>query len=180
MTTATRPTEQQVWGWLAEVPDPEIPAVSVVDLGIVRDVAWDGDELAVAVTPTYSGCPATSVIAFQIEEALRARGLDRVRLERRLSPPWTTAWISEEGRRKLAAYGIVPPDESAGPASPLSRLGGRRARRELPALRVGAHQPGQRVRLDAVQGAVPLRRLPGAVRLLQVPLTAWRASTRSR
>jgi len=126
MTTATRPTEQQVWGWLAEVPDPEIPAVSVVDLGIVRDVAWDGDELAVAVTPTYSGCPATSVIAFQIEDALRAKGLDRVRLERRLSPPWTTAWIAEEGRRKLAAYGIAPPDESAGPASPLSRLGGRR------------------------------------------------------
>jgi ring-1,2-phenylacetyl-CoA epoxidase subunit PaaD len=126
MTTATRPTEQQVWGWLAEIPDPEIPAVSVVDLGIVRDVAWDGDELAVAVTPTYSGCPATSVIVVQIEEALRARGLDRVRLERRLSPPWTTAWISEEGRRKLTAYGIVPPDESAGPASPLSRLGGRR------------------------------------------------------
>ena len=110
MTTATRPTEQQAWGWLADVPDPEIPAVSVVDLGIVRDVAWDGDELAVAITPTYSGCPATSVIAFQIEEALRAKGLDRVRLERRLSPPWTTAWISEEGRRKLAAYGIAPPD----------------------------------------------------------------------
>ena len=119
-------TTSQVWSWLGEVPDPEIPVISVVDLGIVRDVAWDGDELTVAITPTYSGCPATSVIAFQIEEALRARGLDRVRLERRLSPPWTTAWISEEGRRKLAAYGIMPPDESAGPASPLSRLTGRR------------------------------------------------------
>ena len=126
MTTATRPTEQQVWGWLAEVPDPEIPAVSVVDLGIVRCAAWDGDELTVAITPTYSGCPATSVIAFQIEQALQAKGLERVRLERRLSPLWTTAWISAEGRRKLAAYGIVPPDESAGPASPLSRLSGRR------------------------------------------------------
>lgn len=99
----------QVWDWLAEVPDPEIPVISLVDLGIIRDVAWDGDTLAVAVTPTYSGCPATAVIAMDIEAALRGHGITKLRLDRRLSPPWTTDWISAEGRRKLRAYGIAPP-----------------------------------------------------------------------
>jgi ring-1,2-phenylacetyl-CoA epoxidase subunit PaaD len=108
------PDVAEVWEWLQEVPDPEIPVVSVVDLGIVRDVRWDGDEgqvLVVTVTPTYSGCPATSMIAFEIERAIRERGVERVRLETRLSPPWTTDWISEEGREKLKSYGIVPPQK---------------------------------------------------------------------
>ncbi|HEX2134717.1 MAG TPA: 1,2-phenylacetyl-CoA epoxidase subunit PaaD [Microvirga sp.] len=122
-TTLTRPSVDQLRAWLAEVPDPEIPAVSVIDLGIVRDVRWSGDELVVALTPTYSGCPATSVIAFDVEAALRARGIERVRIERRLSPPWTTDWITEEGRRKLEAYGIAPPAEQAADIpSPLDRL----------------------------------------------------------
>lgn len=99
----------QVWDWLAEVPDPEIPVISLVDLGIIRDVAWEGDTLAVAVTPTYSGCPATAVIALDIEAALRARGIGKLRLDRRLSPPWTTDWISAAGREKLRAYGTAPP-----------------------------------------------------------------------
>lgn len=99
----------QVWDWLAEVPDPEIPVISLVDLGIIRDVAWQGDTLAVAVTPTYSGCPATAVIAMDIEAALRGHGIARLRLERRLSPPWTTDWISAAGREKLRAFGIAPP-----------------------------------------------------------------------
>ena len=122
-TTLTRPSVDQVRAWLAEVPDPEIPAVSVIDLGIVRDVRWSGDELVVALTPTYSGCPATGVIAFEVEAALRAHGIERVRIERRLSPPWTTDWITEEGRRRLEAYGIAPPAEKVadGP-SPLDRL----------------------------------------------------------
>jgi ring-1,2-phenylacetyl-CoA epoxidase subunit PaaD len=83
--------------------------ISLVDLGIIRDVSWDGDELVVAVTPTYSGCPATSVINFDIEAALRDHGVANIRLERRLSPAWTTDWISEDGRRKLKDYGIAPP-----------------------------------------------------------------------
>ena len=122
-TTLTRPSVDQVRAWLAEVPDPEIPAVSVIALGIVRDVRWSGDELVVALTPTYSGCPATGVIAFEVEAALRAHGIERVRIERRLSPPWTTDWITEEGRRRLEAYGIASPAEKAadGP-SPLDRL----------------------------------------------------------
>jgi ring-1,2-phenylacetyl-CoA epoxidase subunit PaaD len=99
----------EVWRWLSEVPDPEIPVLSVTDLGIVRDVARDEDTLVVTVTPTYSGCPATAVINIDIEQALRARGFDKVRLERRLSPPWTTDWIGAEAREKLRAYGIAPP-----------------------------------------------------------------------
>lgn len=100
---------EEIWGWLRDVPDPEIPVISLVDLGIVRGVAWDGDTLVVTVTPTYSGCPATSVINIDIEAALRGRGIEKLRLERSLSPPWTTDWISAEGREKLRAYGIAPP-----------------------------------------------------------------------
>jgi ring-1,2-phenylacetyl-CoA epoxidase subunit PaaD len=105
----TLPSTAEVWNWLAQVPDPEIPVISLTDLGIIRDVEWDKDTLVVTVTPTYSGCPATGVINLDIEMALRERGLDKVRLERQLSPPWTTDWISGEGRAKLRAYGIAPP-----------------------------------------------------------------------
>lgn len=105
------PSPQQIWGWLAEVPDPEIPVVSVVDLGIVRDVAVEGEEVVVTVTPTYSGCPATAVISLDIETAIRAKGVENIRIEQQLSPAWTTAWISQEGREKLRAYGIAPPVE---------------------------------------------------------------------
>ncbi|NIX75869.1 1,2-phenylacetyl-CoA epoxidase subunit PaaD [Microvirga terricola] len=100
---------EQVWHWLSEVPDPEIPVISLADLGIVRDIAWDHDTLVVTVTPTYTGCPATTVINLDIERALRERGVEKIRLERRLAPPWTTDWISREGREKLRVYGIAPP-----------------------------------------------------------------------
>jgi len=109
MDATTLPGTDEVWRWLAQVPDPEIPVISLTDLGIIRDVAWEGDTLFVAVTPTYSGCPATSVINLDIEAALKAHGIGKLRLERRLSPAWTTDWISTEGRDKLRAYGIAPP-----------------------------------------------------------------------
>ncbi len=109
MTTALHPSIDEIWHWLSEVPDPEIPVISVTDLGIVRDVGWQDDTLVVTVTPTYSGCPATTVINLDIERALAEKGLDKVRLERRLSPAWTTDWISAAGREKLRAYGIAPP-----------------------------------------------------------------------
>jgi ring-1,2-phenylacetyl-CoA epoxidase subunit PaaD len=99
----------RVWAWLGEVPDPEIPVISVVDLGIVRDVFFDGDECVVTITPTYSGCPAMQVIAEDVENALRARGLPRVRIATRLSPAWTTDWMSEAGKAALKGYGIAPP-----------------------------------------------------------------------
>lgn len=114
MATATLPSLDEVWHWLSQVPDPEIPVLSLVDLGIVRDVKWDDDTLVVTVTPTYSGCPATGIINLDIERELNARGVAKVRLERRLSPPWTTDWMSAEGREKLRAYGIAPPvDDTA-------------------------------------------------------------------
>ncbi|OED01320.1 MULTISPECIES: 1,2-phenylacetyl-CoA epoxidase subunit PaaD [unclassified Rhizobium] len=109
MVTALHPSVDEVWHWLSEVPDPEIPVISLTDLGIIRDVGWHEDTLVVTVTPTYSGCPATAMINLDIERALAEKGLDHVRLERRLSPAWTTDWISAEGREKLRAYGIAPP-----------------------------------------------------------------------
>jgi len=109
--TATRPTTEEIWDWLDQVPDPEIPVISLVDLGIIRDVVWDDSHLVVTVTPTYSGCPATSVINFEIEKTLRDRGLQDFELKRQLSPAWTTAWISDKGRAKLREFGIAPPVE---------------------------------------------------------------------
>ena len=108
---ATRPSEAQIWAWLDEVPDPEIPVISLVDLGIIRGVAWAGDVLEVTVTPTYSGCPATTVINLDIVAALKDKDVKDVRLIKQLSPAWTTAWISGKGREKLRAYGIAPPVE---------------------------------------------------------------------
>lgn len=110
---AARPAIEQVWSWLEEVPDPEIPVVSVVDLGIVRAVDWEGDDLVVTVTPTYSGCPATAVISFDIAEAIRRHGVEKVRIRSQLSPAWTTDWIGAAAREKLKAYGIAPPEGGA-------------------------------------------------------------------
>ena len=95
-----------IWAVLKDVPDPEIPAVSILDLGIVRGV----EEEKVVITPTYSGCPATDFIEQNIREALDAAGYRHVAIQTILSPPWTTDWISEEGKQKLRAYGIAPPD----------------------------------------------------------------------
>lgn len=107
--TGTLPTTDAVWDWLAELPDPEIPVLSLVDLGVIRDVAWHGDTLEVTLTPTYSGCPATTVIQIEVERALRDHGIAKLALKRRLSPPWTTDWITPRGRDALRAYGIAPP-----------------------------------------------------------------------
>ena len=95
-----------IWAVLKGVPDPEIPVVSVLDLGIVRSVEED----RVVITPTYSGCPATDFIERNIRDALDAAGYRAVLIETQLSPAWTTDWISEEGREKLRAYGIAPPE----------------------------------------------------------------------
>jgi ring-1,2-phenylacetyl-CoA epoxidase subunit PaaD len=99
-----------VWAVLAQVPDPEVPALSLCDLGIVREVMVQGANVQVVLTPTYSGCPATEVIAQSVVDALNAAGFAAVTLTQRLSPPWTTDWMSAEGRRKLRDYGIAPPD----------------------------------------------------------------------
>lgn len=111
-----RPSPEQVWEWLDAVPDPEIPVISLVDLGIIRDVVWNDDTLEVSVTPTYSGCPATSFINMEIETALRGHGIEKLELKRQLSPAWTTDWLSEKGIAKLEEYGIAPPQPAGGPA----------------------------------------------------------------
>jgi len=107
------PDALRAWDVLAAVPDPEIPMLSVVELGIVRDVQVEADGVIVVVTPTYSGCPATDVIAQSIVEALAAAGFASPRVVNRLSPPWTTDWMAPEGKRKLTAFGIAPPGAAA-------------------------------------------------------------------
>jgi ring-1,2-phenylacetyl-CoA epoxidase subunit PaaD len=110
MVAAARQDETTpIWAVLADVPDPEIPVISVVDLGIVRSV----EPGRVVVTPTYTGCPATRVIERDIRAALDAAGYRNVRIETILSPAWTTDWITPEGRRKLHTYGIAPPTTQA-------------------------------------------------------------------
>ena len=109
---ATAVSREQVFAWLGEVADPEIPVLSIMDLGIVRDVTVNG-EVTVALAPTYSGCPATEVIEQSVLDALHDHGVENVAIERVLSPPWTTDWISDAGREKLRDYGIAPPEHGA-------------------------------------------------------------------
>jgi len=101
--------EQAAWAAIAAVPDPELPALTLCDLGIVRGLRIDGDDVEVVLTPTYSGCPATETIESSVHDALAHAGIHRVTVVRQLAPAWTSDWISAEGRRKLLAYGIVPP-----------------------------------------------------------------------
>ncbi len=105
-------SRDQVLKWLSEVPDPEIPVLTIADLGIVRDVTVD-DEVVVALTPTYTGCPATEMIEQSVIDTLHRQGIENVSIDRVLSPPWTTDWISDEGREKLRKYGIAPPQQGA-------------------------------------------------------------------
>ena len=116
---------ERAWEVLANVLDPEVPALSVCDLGIVRDVIDHGDELEVVLTPTYSGCPATEVIEQSVLEAIHAAGLGPARATLRRAPAWTTDWISEEGKRKLLEYGIAPPGAALLPdgAAPIRFVG---------------------------------------------------------
>jgi ring-1,2-phenylacetyl-CoA epoxidase subunit PaaD len=106
--------EREVVHVLAQIPDPEIPVLSIVDLGIVRYVRWRGTRGPhVGITPTYTGCPATEVIRAAVRRALVFAGYADAVVEEVLSPPWTSAWLTAEGRRKLEAYGIAPPVEAA-------------------------------------------------------------------
>lgn len=103
-------TPAEIWNWLEDVKDPEVPVLSVVELGIVRDIRIDGGAVTVTITPTYSGCPAMHEIESEIVRALGARGIERVQLETVYAPAWTTDWMSDAAKRKLAAYGIAPPE----------------------------------------------------------------------
>lgn len=132
MMVVSRPTTDQIWQWLNDVPDPEI---SVIDLGIVRNVSWHGETLTIAVTPTYAGCPATSVIAMDIDTAIRNHWITDVNISQQLSPAWTTEWLTETGRKKLESYGIAPRRRRVG--------------------RIGAPSVNQRMSSGSVNSAPP-------------------------
>lgn len=103
--------EKKIWSILQTVTDPEVPVLTVIDLGIVRDVKINGEETEVIITPTYTGCPAMDMIAANIKMELQANGFQNIKITSVLSPAWTTEWMSESGKRKLQEYGIAPPDK---------------------------------------------------------------------
>jgi ring-1,2-phenylacetyl-CoA epoxidase subunit PaaD len=109
--TDTLPIQQQkIWSILETVMDPEVPVLSVLDLGIVRSVKLNEDEIEIVITPTYTGCPAMDVIAMNIRLALIEQGYKNIKITTVLSPAWTTDWMSEAGKQKLVAYGIAAPN----------------------------------------------------------------------
>lgn len=102
--------EKEIWALLEEVSDPEIPVLTVVDLGVIRKVAIEGTHVQITITPTYSGCPAMKLIEDQIIEKLNENGVSDVGVDLVLSPAWTTDWLTESGKNKLREYGIAPPE----------------------------------------------------------------------
>lgn len=98
-----------IYSWLEQIADPEIPVLSILDLGIVRDVQVTNESVDVVITPTYSGCPAMDAIAFEIRMKLLEHGIKNLNLSQSLSPAWTTDWMTVAGKEKLRAYGIAPP-----------------------------------------------------------------------
>ena len=157
MSSPTSTAAERAWEVLAGVADPEIPAVSVVDLGIVREVRADGGALEVTVTPTYSGCPATQVIEASIRRALADAGFDAT-VRTSLAPAWTTDWMTEAGREKLARFGIAPPGTRA----------------------ADAPVPIRFVRTRAAAVACPHCGAPGTERLAEFGSTACKALYRCR
>jgi ring-1,2-phenylacetyl-CoA epoxidase subunit PaaD len=105
---------QRAWDVAARVVDPEIPVLTIADLGVLRDVAVNDGCVEVAITPTYSGCPAMNMITLEIELALEREGIHHSKVRTVLSPAWTTDWMSDDGRRKLKEYGIAPPQAGSG------------------------------------------------------------------
>jgi ring-1,2-phenylacetyl-CoA epoxidase subunit PaaD len=109
--TAHQIDKQTIYSYLEEIKDPEVPVLSVIDMGIVRDlILHDDDNLEIIITPTYSGCPAMDVIGMNIRIMLSTLGFKNIKITQSLSPAWTTDWMSEEGKRKLKEYGIAPPN----------------------------------------------------------------------
>ncbi len=105
--------KERIYQLLNEIPDPEIPVISVTDLGVIRKVEWEDDTLTISITPTYSGCPAMKQIEQDIEKKLADSGYEKVKVKTVFTPAWTTDWISDEARERLRKYGIAPPQGSA-------------------------------------------------------------------
>lgn len=112
--TSAHDLRRVAWEAAARVVDPEIPVLTIADLGVLRDVSVNDGQVEVAITPTYSGCPAMNMIALEIELALEREGIQKPKIKTVLSPAWTTDWMSDEGRRKLKDYGIAPPVAGGG------------------------------------------------------------------
>jgi ring-1,2-phenylacetyl-CoA epoxidase subunit PaaD len=119
----TAPTEAHIWDLLEEVTDPEVPVLSILDLGIVRHVAIEGEHITVTITPTYSGCPAMNTIATDIRLRLLAEGYTQLTIHNQLSPAWTTDWMTSAGRAKLEEYGIAPPIDGTASGHVLNLFG---------------------------------------------------------
>ena len=113
-STSAQDLRQTAWNAAAQVVDPEIPVLTIADLGVLRDVTVIDGAVEVAITPTYSGCPAMNMIALEIELALEREGIRNPKVRKVLSPAWTTDWMSEQGRQKLKEYGIAPPQSGSG------------------------------------------------------------------
>jgi ring-1,2-phenylacetyl-CoA epoxidase subunit PaaD len=122
--THTPSSVQEIWHLMSQINDPEIPAISIVDLGIVRDIELSAaahntnPQVTITITPTYSGCPAMDVISMNIRMALLAHGFKNIQIKTLLSPAWTTDWMSAEGKEKLKAFGIAPPNPSHSVCTP--------------------------------------------------------------
>ena len=123
MVATSAPTEEHIWQLLEEVSDPEVPVLSILDLGIVRGVQVQNGAVAVTITPTYSGCPAMNTIATDIRLRLLAEGINQLTIHNQLSPAWTTDWMSAAGRAKLEAYGIAPPVDGTATGHVLNLFG---------------------------------------------------------
>lgn len=102
--------KKTLYAYLEEIKDPEVPVLSIIDLGIVRDIKLNDDELEVIITPTYTGCPAMDMITAAIKIEMATLGFKKIKVTHAISPAWTTDWMSEEGKRKLKDYGIAPPN----------------------------------------------------------------------
>ncbi len=112
MNSIQRHTESELFTLLSAIPDPEIPVITIADLGVLRTVSWRGEELFVEITPTYSGCPAMKMIELDILSLLKENGIEKAKVQLVYAPAWTTDWISAEAKEKLRIYGIAPPEHS--------------------------------------------------------------------
>ena len=120
MYTDSSAIEALVWERLSVIPDPEVPVITIVELGVVRDVRWDGHALRIFITPTYTGCPAMHLFVAEIKAAMHEQGFDNLEIETVYTPAWTTDWLTVEAKEKLRKYGIAPPVKDASDEDPFA------------------------------------------------------------
>jgi ring-1,2-phenylacetyl-CoA epoxidase subunit PaaD len=159
--------KQKILSILETVTDPEVPVLSIMDLGIVRDISIDENNVEVFITPTYSGCPAMDMIAMNIRMELLQHGFENIKITEQLSPAWTTDWMTETGKEKLKAYGIAPPVGKAIDQQFLEAL-----KVECPQCHSKNTKAPKRIWFYGMQSFIPVPGLQRAVRLFQMSLTS--------